>query len=610
MKKQPCSNAGVGRSFFTRFLPALMAVVVLFACSAEDPVEIVENSPPSKPSDPVPPSDTLQRQPVSVQLAWTCSDPDGGPMRYEIHFGTSNPPSVVDTVDTNAYSPPSLQYSRTYFWQVVAKDNVNLTATGDVWAFKTVDNGAPPPPSYVSPANGADDRSVHSQLQWSASIDPESDPVTYDVYLGTTNPPSLALADRSATSYNPGELLYDQTYYWRISAKDNRSNESPGPVWSFTTVENLPPAVASNPDPPNGAGDLDPSSVVISFDSSDPENDPMTYNVYFGTASNPPLVASGFNGTSYPLGQLAYGQTYYWKIDCLDDYSNTTPGIVWHLKTIAGVWTVQSTPTSASLQDVWGTSDTDVFAVGGSGAVLHYNGTSWSNMPKPSSANSVWFYGVRGTSSTNVTAVGHTGTLGYIMYYNGSDWIRQTIDPSPGLNEVWFHSSGNRYLVGNNGLIADVDYMDSGTTENLYIIWGTSLTNIYVGGNAGTLLRYNGSAWSPMTSGTSYRIYDIWGTSASNVYAVGYRTHLKYDGSSWVPDLPLQYEDLRGVWGASANDVFVAGTSGVIFHYDGANWNSMDSGTSESLYGGVWGTSGSSVWAVGNGGTILHFGPP
>jgi hypothetical protein len=609
MKSQPGSSVGVGRSFFIRFLPALMVIVVIFACGAEDPVNIVENSPPSKPSDPSPPSDTLQRQPIGVQLAWTCSDPDGNPMRYEIHFGTSNPPSAVDTVDTNAYSPPSLQYSRTYFWQVVAKDNVNLSATGDVWAFKTVDNGAPPPPSYTSPANGADDRSVNSQLQWSASIDPESDPVRYDIYLGTTNPPSLAASNRSATSYNPGELLYDQTYYWRISAKDDSDNESPGPVWSFTTVENLPPAVASNPDPPNGVGDLDPSSIFISFDSSDPEGDPMTYNVYFGTASNPPLVASGFTGTTYTLGQLEYGRTYYWKIDSSDDQGNTTPGIVWHLKTVAGVWTVQSTPVTNSLWGVWGPSPTDVFAVGQGGTVLHYNGTSWQSMTTPA-ASTVWFYGVHGTSSNNVMAVGQSGGFGYVMSYNGSTWSRVVIDPVSQLNDVWFYSPSNRYFVGNGGTIIDVDFMTSGTTENLHAIWGTSTSDIFATGFTGTILHYNGSAWSAMTSGTTQRVYDVWGSSSSNVYAVGYRTHLKYNGSSWTTDMPPGIRDFRGVWGASANDVFVVGISGFITHFDGNNWNTMTSGTTEHFYGGVWGTSSSNVFAVGDRGTIVHLAPP
>jgi hypothetical protein len=40
-----------------------------------------------------------------------------------------------------------------------------------------------------------------------------------------------------------------------------------------------------------------------------------------------------------------------------------------------------------------------------------------------------------------------------------------------------------------------------------------------------------------------------------------------------------------------------------------ADWQSMDSGTTESLYG-IWGSSGSNVFAVGDSGTILYYEIP
>ena len=36
---------------------------------------------------------------------------------------------------------------------------------------------------------------------------------------------------------------------------------------------------------------------------------------------------------------------------------------------------------------------------------------------------------------------------------------------------------------------------------------------------------------------------------------------------------------LRAVWGTSGADVFAVGDTGVIFHYGGVRWASMDSGT-------------------------------
>ena len=52
----------------------------------------------------------------------------------------------------------------------------------------------------------------------------------------------------------------------------------------------------------------------------------------------------------------------------------------------------------------------------------------------------------------------------------------------------------------------------------------------------GTILHYNGSAWSPMTSGTTFVLNGIWGSSGNNVFAVGEGgTILHYNGSAWSP---------------------------------------------------------------------------
>ena len=51
-------------------------------------------------------------------------------------------------------------------------------------------------------------------------------------------------------------------------------------------------------------------------------------------------------------------------------------------------------PTGNSLLQVWGGSGSDVFAVGHSGTILHYNGASWSIMD---SGTSNWLSGIWGS---------------------------------------------------------------------------------------------------------------------------------------------------------------------------------------------------------------------
>ena len=104
--------------------------------------------------------------------------------------------------------------------------------------------------------------------------------------------------------------------------------------------------------------------------------------------------------------------------------------------------------------------------------------------------------------------------------------------------------------------------MESGTTNTLYGIWGTSSSDIFVAGKDGTILRYDGSSWSQMTSSSEVYLYDIWGSSSNDVFAVGEKgIVLHYDGTSWSQITgSLSDYSLYGVWGSSANDVFVVGS--------------------------------------------------
>ncbi len=77
-------------------------------------------------------------------------------------------------------------------------------------------------------------------------------------------------------------------------------------------------------------------------------------------------------------------------------------------------------PSSDSLEDVWGSSSSDVFAVGWSGNILHYDGNEWSKMASGTAEvlNAVW-----GSSSSDIFVVGRYET---ILHYDGHTWSLMT----------------------------------------------------------------------------------------------------------------------------------------------------------------------------------------
>ncbi len=95
-------------------------------------------------------------------------------------------------------------------------------------------NMAPNTPSSPNPADNATGILTSPALNWTCT-DPDEDPLTYDVYFGTATEPPLVSENQGETSYDPGTLDYNTTYYWKIIAQDNQDHSTDGPVWLFST---------------------------------------------------------------------------------------------------------------------------------------------------------------------------------------------------------------------------------------------------------------------------------------------------------------------------------------------------------------------------------------
>ena len=270
-----------------------------------------------------------------------------------------------------------------------------------------------------------------------------------------------------------------------------------------------------------------------------------------------------------------------------------------------------------TLSSVWGSSPTDVFAVGHScsgGVVLHYNGTGWGTAPPPGCGGflvNLWYYTVWGTSAADVFVVGRSvlppSSHGFVDHYDGQQWMRLydhgcSFCAQPRV--VWSTSAAGAYLAGDSGLILHYDgaswqHQASGTNQTLSAIWGTSASDIFAVGGGGTILHSDGSAWRAHNSGTTKLLTSVQGASASDVFAVGEGgTILHYDGATWTPQSSGTTQTLYGIWVGSQRQGFAVGAGSTILHYDGMSWTAQASGAPMLLLG-VWGSSPSNVLTVG-----------
>ena len=272
-------------------------------------------------------------------------------------------------------------------------------------------------------------------------------------------------------------------------------------------------------------------------------------------------------------------------------------------------WTSMSSGATVNLSAVWGSAGNDVFAVTDAGEILHYNGTQWISTNTVAGALS----GIWGTSGTDIFAAGGSGGAGAMLHYDGISWSPMTTGATNWFLAVSGFAGNDVFATGYNGDIYHYNgtnwtSMSSGATVNLSAVWGSAGNDVFAVGHNGTVLHYDGTGWTPMNSGSPMEhFHGIWGDLPTDVYLVGTSgTILHYDGMGWSPLNSGTTEYLYAVWGSAGNDIFAVGYNGTILHYDGTGWTPMNSGTTEHLYG-VWGSSGSDVFAVGKNGTILHY---
>jgi uncharacterized protein YjdB len=140
--------------------------------------------------------------------------------------------------------------------------------------------------------------------------------------------------------------------------------------------------------------------------------------------------------------------------------------------------------------------------------------------------------------------------------------------------------------------------LESGISDRIEGMWGTSASDIYASAHGSHILHYNGTQWRHVFGGIPHGM-GLWGSSAHDVYAAGDGKVAHYDGAFWSMVATGVCNTQSGVWGASPVEVFAVCWDGTVVHFDGTSWTSMGSpGAGMSLYG-VWGTSARDVFAVG-----------
>ena len=157
--------------------------------------------------------DGYPRPPGAVYVTWAQQSGPG-----TVTFGDER---AVDT--TASFDQPGI-----YTLRLTGSDSV-LTAYDEMTV--AVDPAPTPPGRAINPVppDQATGLATSTHLAWSAGAGAAS----HNVYFGPTYPPAYR-GNQAGTTFDPGTLSPNTTYYWRID-EVNDARATSGSVWTFST---------------------------------------------------------------------------------------------------------------------------------------------------------------------------------------------------------------------------------------------------------------------------------------------------------------------------------------------------------------------------------------
>lgn len=200
-----------------------------------------------------------------------------------------------------------------------------------------------------------------------------------------------------------------------------------------------------------------------------------------------------------------------WAIAANDAWAVGDKGAIVHWD--GASWTLAESPTSASLRAVWGTDASHVWA-GGDGVFLMFDGTAWKVIPGPVTA-SIEF--ITGAATDDIWVSARAAQE--IFHWDGAKWTKPGTAPGAPdksgmyfMVPIWAAGNGRAWAGGCPDSKNAALYFWDGTR------WSQTNPGVpgYVGGIAGTAAN------------------DIWATSVAGSFSDGYTYHpLHWDGTGW-----------------------------------------------------------------------------
>jgi hypothetical protein len=273
-------------------------------------------------------------------------------------------------------------------------------------------------------------------------------------------------------------------------------------------------------------------------------------------------------------------------------------------------WASVAVTTKITFNTVWASAPDDVWIASATDSVFRSRGwkgaeTTFERVqtPMPEDVNFPIFR-IGGTSASDMYLAGRPFGVSIGEDYFEGNMFKRAVDGDGGIG--WEVVSG---------------------ATDVFALWGASPGDLWIAADQsfdqpwkvgltfhGTIdPDVGGLAWANIDSRSPAPLRALWGSSPTDLWAVGDAgtiRHMSETGArEWEIVASPTRASLHDLWGSAADDVWAVGDDGTILHFDGRVWSvtpaAFAAGAKPNLYG-VWGSARDDVWIVGDGG-VLHY---
>jgi hypothetical protein len=271
-----------------------------------------------------------------------------------------------------------------------------------------------------------------------------------------------------------------------------------------------------------------------------------------------------------------------------------------------------------AINEIWGSGPEDIYAVGGTGTLMHSTGNGMWELQDAGTASNLSDVWGSGPGDVYISVVSNV-----ILHSTGDgEWEHQVQTAGITFNGIWGSGPDDVYA-----LTGGVYHRTGGSWEGpqtvtggppLRAIWGSGPNDIYIGTQApaqSTIYHSTGNGlWAPQQNAPDIdSAIVIWGSDAQHVYAgIGSSVFFSDGGGTWRVQLTVEGGGVAGLWGSGQDSVYACTSNGLFYRSNGAGqWSEgqrfHDAALSVSC-SGIWGTDADNIY-LGTSYGIYHGTP-